>query len=66
MSRTSAEKEVRLGELVQIPLAPRLISHLSVVYPKERFHSKIVNGFVAFAKERLGGAPSRERQLAAD
>jgi len=24
-----------------------------VVYPKERFHSRLVNGFVQFAKERL-------------
>jgi hypothetical protein len=23
------------------------------VYPKERFHSRLVNGFVQFAKERL-------------
>jgi len=53
MSRATAEKEVRLGELVQIRLAPPLIRHLSVVYPKERFHSKVVNGFVCFAKEKL-------------
>jgi len=26
---------------------------LSVVYPKERFHSRLVNSFVHFAKERL-------------
>jgi DNA-binding transcriptional LysR family regulator len=53
MSRVTAEKEVRLGELVQIPLAPPLIRHLSVVYPKERFHSKVVNEFVRFARKRL-------------
>ncbi|HVO89830.1 MAG TPA: LysR substrate-binding domain-containing protein, partial [Casimicrobiaceae bacterium] len=66
MSRTIAEKEVRLGELVQIPLAPTLIRHLSVVYPKERFHSKVVNAFVEFAKERLIAATSRASRLAAD
>jgi DNA-binding transcriptional LysR family regulator len=66
MSRTTAEKEVRLGELVQIPLAPPLLRHLSVVYPKERFHSRIVNGFVAFAKERLGGTQASKGELAAD
>jgi hypothetical protein len=26
------------------------------VYPKERFHSKLVAGFLAFAKERLASA----------
>ena len=53
MSRTTVRKETQLGQLVQIPLAPRLNRHLSVVYPKERFHSRLVSGFVQFAKERL-------------
>ena len=56
MSRATAAKEVRLGDLVRIPLVPPLIRQLSVVYPKERIHSKVVSEFVAFAKERLGAA----------
>ena len=46
-------KEIRLAQLVQIPLSPRLVRYLSVVYPKERFHSQIVTRFVTFAKARL-------------
>ena len=65
MSGATADKEVRLGELVRIPLDPPLVRHLSVVYPKERFHSKLVSGFVAFAKQRLG-APASANRLAAD
>ena len=53
MSGAAVIKEVRLGILVQISLAPRLIRHLSIVYPKERLHSRLVNGFVQFAKGRL-------------
>ncbi|HET7134755.1 MAG TPA: LysR substrate-binding domain-containing protein [Casimicrobiaceae bacterium] len=53
MSRATAEKEVRLGELVRVPLAPRLIRQLSVVYPKERFHPRLVTAFVEFAKSGL-------------
>ncbi|MFZ1909994.1 MAG: LysR family transcriptional regulator [Burkholderiales bacterium] len=53
MSRTTVQKETRLGELVGLPLAPRLIRNLSVVYPKEKFRSRLVNTFVQFAKERL-------------
>lgn len=53
MSRATMAKEVRLGELVRIPLSPRLIRHLSVVYPKERFQSRLVSEFVKFAKEQL-------------
>lgn len=66
MSRATAEKEVRLGELVQIRLAPPLIRHLSVVYPKERFHSKVVNGFVCFAKEKLAATRASESRLGTD
>jgi hypothetical protein len=31
-----------------------------VVYPKERFHSLLVNGFVQFAKERFAAMQDRE------
>ena len=53
MSRASVINEIRLGQLVQIPLAPRLIRQLSVVYPKERIHSGLVSNFVQFAKQHL-------------
>ena len=53
MSRATVVKETQLGQLVQVPLTPRLNRHLVVVYPKERFHSRLVSGFVQFAKERL-------------
>jgi DNA-binding transcriptional LysR family regulator len=53
MSRAAVRKEIELGQLVQIPLAPRLVRNLSVVYTKERFHSHMVTTFIAFAKGRL-------------
>lgn len=53
MSRATVAKEILLGQLTQIPLAPRLDRHLCVVYPKERFHSRLINSFVEYAKERL-------------
>jgi DNA-binding transcriptional LysR family regulator len=64
MSRVVAAKELQLGQLVQIPLRPALIRHFSAVYAKERFHSKLVAGFLAFAKERLAAEPRTLRQLA--
>ena len=60
MSRATVTNEIRLGQLVQIPLAPRLIRHMSVVYPKERIHSRLVSSFVAFAKQHLGAKPEFE------
>lgn len=67
MSRAIAELEVRLGKLVHVPLSPPLVRQLSVVYAKERFHSRVVNEFVAFAKERLAamqGGPQRRLSAA--
>jgi DNA-binding transcriptional LysR family regulator len=56
MSRVIAAKEVQLGQLVQVPLKPPLLRNFSVVYPKERFHSRLVAGFLQFAKEQLAAA----------
>ena len=53
MSRVIVAKELQLEQLVQIPLRPRLIRNFSVVYPKERFHSRLVAGFLVFAKDQL-------------
>jgi DNA-binding transcriptional LysR family regulator len=60
MSRVIAATEVKLGRLVQVPLSPRLVRHMSVVYPKERFHSRLVNEFVQFAKQRLPALQAAE------
>jgi DNA-binding transcriptional LysR family regulator len=59
MSRASVAKEIRLGELVHVPLAPPLVRNLSVVYPKERIQSRMVDSFVQFAKERLAARQGR-------
>ncbi len=57
MSRVTVERERRLGELVAIPLQPKLIRTLSLVYPKEKFRSKLVNKFVEFTKTKLKELP---------
>ena len=53
LSRAAVAKETRLGELVRVPLSPRLIRDFSVVYPKEKFRSRLVSTFVEFAKQKL-------------
>jgi DNA-binding transcriptional LysR family regulator len=53
MSRVIVAKELQLGQLVQIPLNPPLMRNFSVVYAKERFHSRLVAGFLQFAKDQL-------------
>jgi DNA-binding transcriptional LysR family regulator len=56
MSRVIAAKELQLGQLVQVPLKPALLRSFSAVYAKERFHSKLVAGFLAFSKTQLAAA----------
>ena len=53
VSRASVFKEKRLGDLLAIPLKPRLNRTLSMVYPKEKFRSRLVNTFVEFANIKL-------------
>jgi DNA-binding transcriptional LysR family regulator len=53
VSKATVAKEQRLGELVAIQLSPRLMRSLSLVYPREKFRSRLVNTFVDFAKARL-------------
>jgi DNA-binding transcriptional LysR family regulator len=65
MSRATVDKETRLGQLVRVPLAPRHTRSLAVVYPKERFHSRLVNSFVLFAKERFAAMQSAEAERSA-
>ena len=64
MSPVITAKEIQLGLLVQVPLKPALIRNFSVVYAKERFHSKLVAAFLAFAKERLAASVGMTRALA--
>ncbi len=48
VSSTTVAKEVRLGELVAIPLDPPLRRQLSLVYPQEKFRSKLLQSFLEF------------------
>ena len=45
--------EVRVGRLSAIPLRPRLMQTIRLVYPKGRFRSRVVSAFSDFAKRRL-------------
>ena len=56
MPRIAVEKELKLGELLALPLEPRLTRTLSLVYPKEKFRSRLVNSFIEFARVRLAHA----------
>jgi DNA-binding transcriptional LysR family regulator len=52
--RTTVARAQRSGDLVAIPLKPKLIRTLSMVYPKKKVRSRLVDAFVEFASARLG------------
>jgi DNA-binding transcriptional LysR family regulator len=56
MSKVIVAKEKKLGVLVALPLAPKLTRTLSLVYPTEKFRSRLVASFVEFSKSRLKSA----------
>ena len=53
VSRTVVAKEVQLGSLVAIPLDPPLKRSLYLVYPEDRFRSRLAGTFIEFAKSQL-------------
>jgi DNA-binding transcriptional LysR family regulator len=53
MSKVIVAKEKQLGVLVALPLTPKLTRTLSMVYPKEKFRSRLVTSFVEFSKDKL-------------
>jgi DNA-binding transcriptional LysR family regulator len=61
MSRITITRETQLGQLVGIPLSPRMVRNLSVIYPKQKFHSKMTARFAEFAKVRLARALQQGR-----
>ncbi len=61
LSRAAVQKEIRLGTLCAIPLAPRLIRVLSLVHSKEKFRSRLVDTFASFATLRLSAAAEMAR-----
>jgi DNA-binding transcriptional LysR family regulator len=56
MSKVIVAKEKQLGVLVAVPLTPKLTRTLSLVYPKEKFRSRLVSKFVEFSKAKLKSA----------
>lgn len=54
VSRAVAEKEQQLGMLVCMPLQPPLKRSLFMIYPQDRFRSRLASTFIDFAQQKLG------------
>jgi LysR family transcriptional regulator, transcriptional activator of the cysJI operon len=50
VSSSTVVKELKLGDLVAVPLKPRLLRQLSLVYADEKFRSKLLQAFLEFVE----------------
>lgn len=53
VSRATILKELKLGSLVAVPLQPRLIRPLSLVYAHDKFRSRLLETFLDFTASAL-------------
>lgn len=53
VSRAVVEKETQLGELLAIPLDPPLTRSLYLVFPADRFQSRLTATFIGFTRGKL-------------
>lgn len=53
VSSSAIRKELKLGDLAAVPLFPRLIRPLSVVYGSGKFQSQLLQAFLAFVEQRV-------------
>ncbi len=53
VSRATIQKEIKLGDLIVIPLEPRLHRPLSMVNAKEKFRSRLLQTFLDFVISAL-------------
>ncbi|MBT9613168.1 MAG: LysR family transcriptional regulator [Burkholderiales bacterium] len=53
VSRATIQKEIKLGDLIAIPLNPRLNRPLSMVNAKEKFRSRLLQTFLEFVINAL-------------
>jgi DNA-binding transcriptional LysR family regulator len=51
VSSSTVVKELKLGDLVALPLEPRLFRHLSLVYAPQKFRSKLLQAFLDFLSD---------------
>ena len=52
VSSSTVVKELKLGDLVALPLEPRLLRRLSLVYAPEKFRARLLQAFLDFLGDR--------------
>jgi len=53
MASVAVEREVQQGQMVAIPLKPRLKRNIHLIYQQDRFRSRLADTFIKFAKIKL-------------
>lgn len=53
VARVAVDRETRLGLLAAIPLKPPLKRSITLIYPQDRFRTRLADTFIKFAKNKL-------------
>lgn len=53
VARAAVERETHLGLLAAIPLKPPLKRSITLIYPQDRFRTRLADTFIKFAKNKL-------------
>jgi DNA-binding transcriptional LysR family regulator len=53
VSRLVVETEINNASLLVIPLKPALKRSLNLIYPQDRFRSRLASTFIDFSKSKL-------------
>jgi DNA-binding transcriptional LysR family regulator len=61
ISSSTVAKELKLGDLVAVPLKPRLFRQLSLVYAQEKFRSRLLQAFLDFVETTSLKTPDQRK-----
>ncbi|MBT0960706.1 LysR family transcriptional regulator [Denitromonas iodatirespirans] len=58
-SHAAIQRDIGEGRLAAVPLSPKLYTPLEVIFPKDRFRSRLITTFAEFAAEQLAAGAQR-------
>ncbi len=58
-SHAAIQRDIGEGRIAAVPLAPKLYTPLEVIFPKDKFRSRLITTFAEFAVEQLAAGAQR-------
>nr|HPR05459.1 LysR substrate-binding domain-containing protein [Denitromonas sp.] len=58
-SHAAIQRDIGEGRIAAVPLVPKLYTPLEVIFPKDKFRSRLITTFAEFAVEQLAAGAQR-------